>query len=67
MGAALSAAKVMRRGPALPAPYKIALRHKPTFFGKLAMERWVAMSGSVPADLKVLAQLRASTLVGCVW
>lgn len=58
---------VMRRGPVMPGPYRIALVHKPTLLGKLAMERWVLFSRSVPTDLKVLAQLRTSTLVGCLW
>ncbi len=56
-----------RRGPKIPAPYGAAWRHKPTFFGKLAMERWVALGRSVPIDLKLLASLRASSLVGCLW
>ncbi len=56
-----------RRGPTIPAPYRAAWNHKPTFFGKLAMERWVAIGRSVPMDLKMLAQLRSSSLVGCVW
>ena len=59
--------RVLRRGPAVPAPYRQAWRHKPTFFGKLAMERWVAMSRSLPAELRILAELRAGSLVGCVW
>ena len=56
-----------RRGPTIPAPYRAAWRHKPTLLGKLAMERWVAVSRSVPIDLKLLASLRASSLVGCLW
>jgi len=56
-----------RRGPTIPAPYKAAWSHKPTFFGKLAMERWVAMGRAVPIDLKMLAGLRAASLVGCLW
>lgn len=56
-----------RRGPTVPAPYRAAWHHKPTFFGKLAMERWVGLSRSVPIDLKMLASLRASSLVGCLW
>ena len=63
----LAALRVLRRGPAMPGPYRTAARHKPTLLGKLAMERWVALSRSVPDDLKALAQLRASALVGCVW
>ncbi len=59
--------RVLRRGPVVPAPYRIAWKHRPTFFGKLAMERWVGFSQSMPADLKSLAQLRAGSLVGCVW
>ena len=63
----LALLRVLRRGPVLPAPYKKALRHKPTFFGKLAMERWVGFGRSVPADLKAIATLRAGSLVGCLW
>ncbi len=59
--------RVLRRGPVVPGPYRIAWKHRPTFFGKLAMERWVGLSRSMPADLKSLAQLRAGSLVGCVW
>ena len=59
--------RVLRRGPTMPAPYRTAARHKPTLLGKLAMERWVGLSRSVPFDLKVIAQLRTSTLAGCVW
>ncbi|MEZ5380669.1 MAG: hypothetical protein R2754_02600 [Microthrixaceae bacterium] len=58
---------VMRRGPVLPAPYRVAWRHKPTFFGKLAMERWVAAGSSLPSDLKSIAGMRAGAMVGCVW
>lgn len=58
---------VMRRGPMVPAPVRRSWRHKPTFFGKLAMERWVGMGRSVPMELKLLAQLRTSTMVGCHW
>ncbi|MCB1028623.1 MAG: hypothetical protein R2704_00440 [Microthrixaceae bacterium] len=59
--------KVFRRGPAVPAPYRTAWRHKPTFFGKLAMERWVGLGSSVPDDLKSIAGMRAGAMVGCVW
>ncbi len=59
--------RVFSRGPAVPAPYKAAWHHRPSFFGKLAMERWIACSRSVPLDLKQLAELRASSLVGCLW
>ena len=59
--------KVIRRGPSIPAPFRTAWRHKPTFFGKLAMERWVGMSASVPAELKSLASMRAGAMVGCLW
>ena len=58
---------VLRRGPVIPAPYRQAWRHKPTFFGKLAMERWVAVGRSIPPNLRILAELRAGSLVGCVW
>ena len=63
----LAAIRVLRRGPALPGPYRVAWRHKPTFLGKMAMEPWVGASRSVPVGLKALAQLRASAMVGCVW
>lgn len=63
----LTPLKVLRRGPILPGPYRAALRHKPTFFGKLAMERWVALSRSVDDRLKTMAQLRASARIGCMW
>lgn len=59
--------KVLRRGPVLPAPYKIASRHKPTLMGKLAMERWLQCSRSVDDRLKTIAQLRASAIIGCMW
>lgn len=59
--------RVLRRGPVVPAPYRMAWRHKPTFFGKLAMERWVGMSASVPVELTSLASMRAGAMVGCVW
>ena len=59
--------RVSRKGPTVPAPYRAAWRHKPTFFGKLAMERWVACGRSLPEDLKLLAGLRAASMVGCVW
>ncbi|GEM_PF-2942822 len=67
MSTLLTTLRVLRRGPTLPGPYRTALRHKPTFFGKMAMERWVGMSRSVPIELKALAQLRAGAMVGCVW
>ncbi len=63
----LTPLRVLRRGPTLPGPYRAALRHKPTFFGKLAMERWVGMSRSVDDRLKTMAQLRASARIGCMW
>lgn len=56
-----------RKGPTIPAPYRAAWKHKPTFFGKLAMERWVAVGRAMPLDLKTLASLRAASMVGCVW
>ncbi len=59
--------KVMRRGPTVPVPYRIAMAHKPTLIGKLNMERWISFSGSVPEELKSLAQLRAASMIGCVW
>lgn len=59
--------RVLRRGPTMPGPYAKAAIHRPTLLGKLAMERWISFSRSMPADLKALAQMRASSLVGCVW
>ena len=59
--------KVLGRGPTISAPMRAAAAHKPTLFGMLAMERWVAFSRSVDDRLKTLAQLRASSLVGCLW
>lgn len=64
MGATL---KVMSRGPLMPAPMRAAAAHKPTLFGKLAMERWIGFGRSVDDRLKSLAQLRASALIGCLW
>lgn len=55
------------KGPAMPAPYRAAWRHKPTFFGKLAMERWLSMGRALPPEVKTLASLRAASMVGCVW
>jgi len=63
----VSSMKVLNRGPLMPAPMRAASAHKPTMFGKLAMERWVAFSRSVDDRLKTLAQLRASSLIGCMW
>jgi hypothetical protein len=63
----LTPMKVLRRGPFLPAPYRVASTHKPTLLGKLAMERWVAWSRSVDDRLKTIAQLRTSAIIGCMW
>lgn len=63
----LAPLKVLRRGPFMPGPYRTALAHKPTLLGKLAMERWVAMSGSVDDRIKTIAQLRTSAIIGCMW
>lgn len=59
--------KVLRRGPLMPGPYKVAARHKPTLLGKLAMERWVGLSRSVDDRIKTIAQLRTSAIIGCMW
>lgn len=67
MGSLVTEFKVFRKGPAVPAPVKAMKPHIPTLFGRLAMERWITLSNSVPADLKALAQLRASTMAGCAW
>ncbi len=63
----ISQLRVLRRGPTFPQPVRIAFAHKPSFFGRMAMERWVSVSRSVPADLKQLAGLRAASLIGCLW
>lgn len=63
----LTPLKVLRRGPVMPGPYRTAAAHKPTLFGKLAMERWVASSRSVDDRLKTIAQLRTSAIIGCMW
>lgn len=67
MSAMATVMRVLRRGPAMPGPYRQAMVHKPTLFGKLSMETWIGLSRSVPDDLKTLAQLRASSLIGCMW
>lgn len=59
--------RVLGRGPIIGAPVRAAMPHKPTLFGRLAMERWLSMSWSVDARLKSLAQLRAASMIGCVW
>ena len=59
--------KVLNRGPVFSAPLRAMAPHKPTLFGSLALERWVLFARSVDHRLKTLAQLRASSLVGCVW
>ena len=59
--------KASQRGPVVTGPIRASWRHKLTFFGKLAMERWLLFGRSVPSDLKTLASLRAATMVGCVW
>lgn len=63
----LTPLKVLRRGPRMPGPYRTAAAHKPTLFGKLAMERWVGFSRSVDDRLKTIAQLRTSAIIGCMW
>mgnify|MGYP000397602442 CR=1 FL=1 len=63
----LTPLNVLRRGPLLPGPYRVAAAHKPTLLGKLAMERWVASSRSVGDRLKTIAQLRTSATIGCMW
>ena len=59
--------RVLGRGPLVAAPMRRAAKHLPTFFGKLAMERWVGMGRSVDDRLKTIASLRASSLIGCLW
>lgn len=59
--------KVMRRGPVKSAPLAAAAAHKPTLLGKLAMERWIAVSRSVDDRLKAIASLRAAAMIGCMW
>jgi len=60
-------AKARRDGAFIPAPFRVALNHKPTLFAKLAMERWVALGRSVDDRLKTLAELRTSATIGCMW
>lgn len=67
MGLLLTQMKVLRRGPMVIAPLKVAKQHKPTLFGKLATERWVALSRSVDYRIKTIAQLRTSATIGCMW
>ena len=62
-----TALKVLRRGPVMPGPYRTAAAHKPTLFGKLAMERWVSFSRSVDDRVKTIAQLRTAATIGCMW
>ncbi|MEM7092129.1 MAG: hypothetical protein AAF567_03940 [Actinomycetota bacterium] len=59
--------KVLMRGPVLPAPFKASVPHKPTMFGRLAMERWIMFGRSVDLRIKTIAQLRAASLIGCLW
>ncbi len=59
--------KVLGRGPTFSAPLRAMAPHKPTLFGSLALERWVAFARSVDHRLKALAQLRASSMIGCLW
>ena len=63
----IASLKVLSRGPTFSAPLRAMAPHKPTLFGSLAVERWVALARSVDHRLKTLAQLRASSLVGCLW
>ncbi len=59
--------KVIAQGPTWPKPMQAAVHHKPTLLGHLAMERWVFFSRSVDDRLKSVAQLRAASMVGCLW
>ncbi len=63
----MSVMKVLGRKRGLPGPYKTSLAHPPTLFGKLAMERWITWSRSVDDRLKTLAELRVSSIIGCMW
>ncbi len=63
----ISQLRVLRRGPVFPQPVRIAFAHKPSLLGRLAMERWVSLSRSLPANLKSLAGLRAASMIGCLW
>jgi len=67
MKIAVAATKVLSKKRSIPTPYRTAMKHPPTLFGKLAMERWLSSGRACPADLKQLATERASMLVGCVW
>lgn len=63
----LTTMKVFSRGPVKSGPLAAAAAHKPTLLGKLAMERWVGVSKSVDGQLKSVAQLRAASMIGCMW
>ena len=63
----MASLRVLNRGPMFSAPLRAMAPHKPTLFGSLAIERWVAVARSVDHRLKTLAQLRASSLIGCLW
>ncbi len=51
----------------MPGPYRVAAEHKPTLLGKLAMERWIATGRSVDDRIKTIAELRTSSIIGCMW
>ncbi len=62
-----SVMRVLGRRKSIPSPYRIAMAHRPSLFGKLAMERWISWSRSVDDRLKTLAELRVSSIIGCMW
>ena len=48
-------------------PYRVARRHLRTMLGRSSMEMAMLSSRSVPLTLAGLGELRASSMVGCVW
>jgi hypothetical protein len=50
-----------------PRPWKITARRPVLLAGVLAMETAQMGNRSLPLDLKGLAELRSSSLIGCPW
>lgn len=58
----------LRRAPrAVPTPLRYYVRSRATFLPTLLMEAGLAVAGGAPFDLKLLAEMRTSSLVGCPW
>lgn len=67
MSGARATWRVMRRRSVRTAPYRALVRHPPTLFGRLAMERWMLLHRAVPFELVHVGVLRAASLVDCEW